>query len=69
MQYTENFSEGKIENSIGKIFIFLTFLFKTLIVDTLEPPRRDGSNEYSQSMFWIKTKKNRNTPANLSFTI
>ena len=24
---------------------------------TLEPPRRDGPNEYPQSMFWIKNKK------------
>ena len=33
----------------------------------LEPPRRGGSNEYTQSMFWIKNKKNRYTPANPSF--
>ena len=30
----------------------------------LEPPRRGGSNEYPQSMFWSKNKKNRYTPAN-----
>ena len=30
---------------------------------TLEPPRRGGSNEYLQSMFWSKNKKNRYTPA------
>ena len=24
---------------------------------TLEPPRRGGSNEYPQSMFWSKIKK------------
>ena len=36
---------------------------------TLEPPRRGGSNEYPQSMFWSKNKKNRYTPANPSFTI
>ena len=35
---------------------------------TLEPPRRGGSNEYSQSMFWFKNKKNRLTPADPSFT-
>ena len=35
---------------------------------TLEPPRRGGSNEYPQSMFWIKNKKNRYTPVNISFT-
>ena len=26
-------------------------------------PRRGGSNEFTQSMFWIKNKKNRFTPA------
>ena len=26
---------------------------------SLEPPRRGGSNEYTQSMFWSKNKKNR----------
>ena len=30
---------------------------------TLEPPRRGGSNEYPQSVFWSKNKKNRYTPA------
>ena len=28
----------------------------------LEPPHRGGSNEYPQSMFWTKNKKNRCTP-------
>ena len=36
---------------------------------TLEPPRRGGSNEYPQSMFWSKNKKKRYTPAFPSFTI
>ena len=31
---------------------------------TLEPPRRGGSNEYPQSLFLSKNKKNRYTPAN-----
>ena len=34
-----------------------------------EPPRRGGSNEYPQSMFWSKNKKNRYTPAYPSFAI
>ena len=29
----------------------------------LELPRCGGSNEYPQSMFWSKNKKNRYTPA------
>ena len=28
----------------------------------LEPPCRGGSNEYPQSMFWSKNKKNKHTP-------
>ena len=34
---------------------------------SLEPPRRGGSNEYPQSMFWSKNTKNRYTPAYPSF--
>ena len=36
---------------------------------TLEPPRRGGSNEYPQSMFLGKNKKNMYTPAYPSFAI
>ena len=36
---------------------------------TLEPPRRGGSNEYPQSMFWNKNKNNRYTPENPIFSI
>ena len=35
---------------------------------SLEPPRRGGSNEYTQSMFLSKNKK-MYTPVNPSFTI
>ena len=35
---------------------------------TLEPPR-GGSNEYQQSMFLSKNKKNRHTHANTNFAI
>ena len=39
-------------------------------VYTLEPHHRGGCNEYPQSMFWIKNKQNKFTPAlNPSFTI
>ena len=48
--------------------IFFLFLLKKIDCGyTLEPPRRGGSNEYPQSMFWSKNKKNRYTPANPSF--
>ena len=36
---------------------------------SLEPPRRGGSNEYPQSMFWAEIKKIMHTPVNPSFTI
>ena len=43
----------------SKIFdIFLIFAQKIDCGFTLEPPRRGGSNEYPQSMFWGKNKKN-----------
>ena len=50
-----------------KIDIFLIFAQNIDCGYTLEPPRRGGSNEYPQSMFWSKNKKNRYTPANPSF--
>ena len=31
---------------------------------SLEPPRRGGSNEYPQSMFWAEIRKIRYTPVN-----
>ena len=49
--------------------IFLIFAQNMECGYTLEPPRRGGSNEYPQSMFWSKNKKNRFTPAYPSFTI
>ena len=49
--------------------IFLIFAQNIDCGYTLEPPRRGGSNEYPQSMFWSINKKNRYTPANPSFAI
>ena len=70
MQYTEIFSVVKIENFQYKIFnIFLIFAQNIDCGYTLEPPRRGGSNEHPQSMFWSKNKKNRPTPAYPSFAI
>ena len=48
----ENFHRKKVD-------IFLIFAENIDCGYTLEPPRRGGSNEYSQSMFWSKNKKNR----------
>ena len=36
---------------------------------SLEPPRRGGSNEYTQSMFLSRNKKIMYIPVNPSFTI
>ena len=36
---------------------------------SLEPPRRGGSNDYRQSMFWSEIRKIMYTPVNPSFTI
>ena len=41
---------------------FLLFALKHIDFGyTLEPPRCSGSNEYPQSLFWNKNKKNRYT--------
>ena len=49
--------------------IFLIFVQNIDCVYTLEPPRRGGSNEYPQSMFWRKNKKNRYTPVYPRFAL
>ena len=60
MQYTETFSAVKVENFHQEYFdIFLIFAQNRDCGYTLEPPQRGGSNEYPQSMFWSKNKKNR----------
>ena len=64
------FFRSKIDNFQRKIFdVFLIFAQNIDCGYTLEPPRRGGSNEYPQSMFWSNNKKNRYTPANPSLTI
>ena len=61
MQYTDIFKV---------VLIFFFFFAQNIDCGyTLEPPCRGGSNEYPQSMFWSKNKKNRYTPANPSFVI
>ena len=74
MRYTEIFLVVKIRIFTGKNFFFKNdiFLIFAQNIDcgyTLEPPRRGGSNEYPQSMFWSKNKKNRYTPTYPSFAI
>ena len=48
----------KIEHFQLKNFDFFLIFAKNIDCGyTLEPPRRGGSNEYPQSMFWSKNKK------------
>ena len=64
-----NFFMAKIDNFQRNCFcVFLIFAQNIDCGYTLEPPRRGGSNEYPQSMFWSKNKKNRYTTAYPSFT-
>ena len=62
MQYTEILKFLKNENFSVDIVGFI-FCSKHRLLG------RGGSNEYPQSMFWSKNKKNGYTPANPSFTI
>ena len=66
-----HFSEDvKTENFQRKYFdIFLNFAENIDFGYSLELPQQGGSNEYPQSMFWSKNKKDRYTPAYPSFTI
>ena len=63
MQYTEIFKVLKNENFQKKKKMIFFFIFAQNIDCgyLLEPPQ--------QSMFWNKNKRNRYTPAYLSFTI
>ena len=70
LQYTEIFKVVKNEKFQQKFLDnFLIFAQNIDCGYTLEPPRRGGSNEYPQSMFWSKNKKNSYTPAYPSFAI
>ena len=65
-----NFRALKFENfQVKKFDIFLIFAQNIDCGYKLEPPYRGGSNEYPQSMFWSKNKKNRYTLAYPSFAI
>ena len=65
----QGFQVVKIE-TFQKIFdIFLIFAQNIDCGSTLELPCRGGSNEYPQSIFWSKNKKNRYTPAYPSFAM
>ena len=56
----------------GSALFHIIFLIFTQNIDCgymLELPCRGSSNEYPQSMFWSKNKKNRYTPVYPTFFI
>ena len=58
-KYIENFTTKKWKISDKKFWYFFIFLFKNIDCGcSLEPPQRGGSNEYPQSMFLSRIKKN-----------
>ena len=63
MQFTEILEVNRIFN------IFLIFAQNLDCGYTLEPPRRGGSNQYTQPMFWSKNKTNMYIPPCPSFAI
>ena len=66
----DNFISTKTENfQIKNSDIFHISAQNIDCGHSLEPPRRGGFNEYSQSMFWAEIRKIMYTPVNPSFTI
>ena len=58
-KYTEKLITEKLKIFRQKIQIFFIFLLKNIDCGySLELPRRGGSNEYPQSMFLSRNKKN-----------
>ena len=58
-KYTEKLITEKLKIFRQKIQIFFIFLLRNIDFGySLEPPRRGGSNEYPQSMFLSRNKKN-----------
>ena len=54
--YIDFVSSLKMKNSFKKMDIFNIFAQNIDCGYTLEPPHGGGSNEYPQSMFWIKNR-------------
>ena len=64
-KYIENFTTIKIENfQIKNPDIFHNSAPNIDCGYSLEPPRRGGSNEYPQSMFWTEIRKIMYNPVN-----
>ena len=67
--YIENFTSKNWKNSDKNILFFHISAKNTDCGYSLEPPRRGGSNEYPQSMFWAQKREIIYTLVNPSFTI
>ena len=66
-KYTENFTKNwKLSDKNSNIF-FHIFAQNIDCGYSLEPPRRGGSNEYPQSMFLSRNKKNNVYPCKPQF--
>ena len=69
IKYTENFTTKNWKISDKKNFDIFHISAQNIDCGySLEPPRRGGSNEYPQYMFWAEIRKITYTPANPSFT-
>ena len=67
-KYILKISPPKTESFQIKILIFFIFLHKTIACGySLELPNRGSSNEYSQSMFLSRIKKNNVYPCKPQF--
>ena len=68
IQIYRKFHLQKLKIFIQKCQILFIFLLKNIDFGySLEPPRRGGSNEYPQSMFLSKNKKNKVYPCKPQF--
>ena len=66
-KYTENFTTKNNENFQIKKNVFLISAQNIDCGNSLEPPRRGGSNEYPQSMLLSRNKKNKVYPGKSQF--
>ena len=66
-KYIENFTSKTIKFSDKKSDIFHISAQNMDCGYSLEPPRRGGSNEYPQSMFLSRNKKNNAYPCKPQF--
>ena len=68
IQIYRKFHLQKLKIFRQKSLIFFIFLLKNIDCGySLEPPRRGGSNEYPQSMFLSRNKKNNVYPSKPQF--